>query len=153
MFLLRNIDVVTYLLKPDTKTAETIRNNAKIVIRNILYRNLTPCHGGHSNKATNLNHVRKYCMRTTFQFLYPLNSKQIRCNTRYFCPHTVKHLAQLLQIRLAGSIINSCHSFCKHGSHDYIGSTCHRSLIKQHICSFQLISRECINAAFCIIVK
>ena len=84
-------------------------------------------------------------MLSTAKSLHALNTEKIRGNARNLCSHAVEHIAELLYIRLTGSIIDSRGAFCKYGGHDDIGSTGDRSLVEKHITALETVSPEFID--------
>ena len=76
------------------------------------------------------------------EFGHTLDGQQIRADATNLGTHAVEHVTQLLDIGFAGSVIDSGHALCHHGSHNNIGSTRHRGLIQQHISTFQTVARR-----------
>ena len=68
-----------------------------------------------------------------------IDGQQVRTYSADVGTHAVEHVAQLLDIGFARSIINRGGTFGKNGSHDDIGSTRHRGLVEQHIGTLQLL--------------
>ena len=84
-------------------------------------------------------------MLSTAKSLHALNTEEIRGNARNLCSHAVEHIAELLYIRLTGSIIDSRGAFCKYGGHDDIGSTGDRSLVEKHITALEPVGPKLID--------
>ena len=61
--------------------------------------------------------------------------------------HAVEHVAKLLDIGLAGSIVDSGSTFCQDCSHNDIGRSRHRSLVKQHVGAFQPARTDLVDVA------
>ena len=139
-FLCRNIDIVSPLFQFDAQTAETFRDDAQVFIRNILDGELTLRHGCHTDKTADFDHIGKYRMFGTVQFVHSFNGQQIGGNALYLGAHAVQHLAKLLQIRFAGSIVNSGCSFGQYRCHHDVGSSGYRSFVQQHVGAFQFAS-------------
>ena len=62
--------------------------------------------------------------------------------------HGVEHAAELLNVRLAGCVVDCCRTFGKDGGHDDVCRTCDRGFVEQHVRTVQTFSRKFINAAF-----
>ncbi len=90
-------------------------------------------------------------MLRTVQFIHTLNRQQIGGNAVYLGTHTVQHLAELLQIGFASSIVNGGSTFGQYGSHDDIGSTRNRGFIQQHISTLQSVGGNLIGFTFGIV--
>ena len=72
--------------------------------------------------------------------LHTIDLQEIGTYSIDLCTHLHKHPAKLLQVWLAGSIIDSGLTFRKTCSHDDIGCTGHRRLIQKHVLSLQRLA-------------
>ena len=141
-------EVVTFFFHLDAHTAECAGDDAQILDRRILDTDALSHHSGHSNERSHLNHIWQDSVYCAVEAFYTLDGQQIGCYARDAGSHPVEHLAELLEIRLAGSIINSGGALCQDGGHHDIGSSGDGGLVKQHILSFQLLGRYFIDITF-----
>ena len=81
------------------------------------------------------------------QTVNTLDGEQVRGDTADAGTHAVQHLTELLQIRLAGCIVDGGSTFCKHGCHHNVGCTGYRCLVEQHVGALQLLGRNLIHIA------
>ena len=61
--------------------------------------------------------------------------------------HLVEQQTELLEIGFAGGIVDGGCTLGKDGCHHYVGSTCHRGFVEQHIGAFQAGGRDLIDIA------
>ena len=64
-------------------------------------------------------------MLCAVQLLYPLDGEEIGGYATDLCTHVVQQMTELLDIGLAGGVIDGGGAFGKDGSHHDVGSTCH----------------------------
>src|SRR3712207_8333692 len=87
--LRRHVDVVSPLLELDAQTAETLGNNAQILVRYIFYGDFAAGHRRHTDKASHLDHIRQYPVFGSVQFLdrksTRLNSSHANISYAVFC--------------------------------------------------------------------
>ena len=81
-------------------------------------------------------------MTRCMQLLDPHNRQQVAADATNPCPHQIEHVTELLDIGFAGRIIDGGSTIRQDCSHNDIGGTRHRSFVKQHIGSPQLL---CLN--------
>ena len=133
--LLRNKDIITTTLKIDTQFAESLRNHSKLIVCHVLDGDRTAVHCCQSDEGTDLDHVWKNHMLSAAKLFYTCDCQQVGTNSINLCAHAHQHLAKLLEIWFAGSVIDGCHPLSQGCSHHDIRSTCHRSLVQKHIFS------------------
>ena len=75
-------------------------------------------------------------MLSTTKSFYTCNCQEVGTYTLDFCAHADKHLGKLLQIWLAGCIIDRCSTLGKRCRHEDICCSCNGSLVKKHISTF-----------------
>ena len=138
MFLLRDIDVVVTLLETDAHAGELRRDDAQVLERYVADRQFRLVHGGHADEAAHLDHVGQQRVLRAAERLDALDGQQVRGDARDACAHAVEHLAQLLQVGLAGGVVDRREALGHHGGHHDVGRTGHRCFVQQHVGSFQL---------------
>ncbi len=152
--LRRNENIVAPKFHLNTQSTELLRNDPQLRNLTVFDRDLRLRHGGHSDKRANLDHVGQHGVLGTCQFRYTFDGQQVRPNARDFSPHAVEHLAQLLQVRLTGRVVDRRCAFSHHGSHQHVGRTGHLSLIEQHIRTAQVAGIDLVIATIVgVVVK
>ena len=102
----------------------------------VLDGNFRLCHGSHPDKGADLDHIWKKRMRSAAKYLYTFDVEEVGAHSSNLCAHAVEHVAELLQIRFAGSIVNGGLAFGHHCGHDDVGCTRYGCLIEEHVGSF-----------------
>ncbi|MBA7693511.1 hypothetical protein ES703_102097 [subsurface metagenome] len=92
-------------------------------------------------------------MFATMKLIGALNGKKIRSDTGDLCSHIIKHLAQLLDIRLTCSMIDRSDTFGHNSRHYKISSSCYRGFLQQHIGSTKFFGRDGIIVIFLVVNK
>ncbi len=89
------------------------------------------------------------------KLLYTVDHEQVRGDTLYAGSHLHEEPAELLDIRLAGSIIDGRSALSQNGRKDNIGSAGHRSLVEQHEAAVKPAFRSLygVKVPFSIIVE
>ncbi len=103
----------------------------------VLDRDLALCHGGQPDEGPYLDHIGQHPVFGSPELVHPFDDEQIAADAADAGAHAVEHPAQLLDIRLAGGIINSSNSLGHHRGHDNIGRSRNRRLVEQHVGAFQ----------------
>ena len=142
MILLRDEDVVTTLLELYAQTSKLRGDDTQILVRHVLDRKLGLRHSGHTDEAAHLDHIGQKRMLRAAQLLHTLDGEQVGCYTRNLCAHAVEHLAELLQVGLAGGVVDRRGALGHHGSHHDVGCARNRSLIQKHITSLELLGLD-----------
>ena len=137
--LARHKEVVILDFHLDAHATEGIGNDAEVLERHVFDADAVTTHGCQADERTHLNHVRQNGVFRAMQLANTLDGEQVRCNAADACAHAVEHLAELLQIGLAGSIVNGSRALCHHSRHDNVGRTRHRGFVEQHIAAFQFL--------------
>ena len=137
-FLLRNEDVITATLELHAELTEHIRNHSQFVICHILDRDGASVHGCQSYERADLDHVRKYGMLCASKRFHSSDCKEVRAYALDIRTHPHQHLAQLLEVWLAGCIIDGSHAFSQSCSHHDVGSTGNRRFVQKHIAALEL---------------
>ena len=133
MVLAGNDEVIFILNDLNTQPAEGIENRAEVGNRYILDSYAISHHSCHSDKRADLYHIRENPVFCPMQRLHTLYGNQVAGYTADFRTHRIEQVAELLDIRFAGSIVYRRCSLRQHGSHDDVGRTRHRCLVQQHI--------------------
>ena len=66
-FLLRDEDIVTALLQVHSYSPETLRDDAEILVGDVLYGDAAAVHCGHSDETSHFQHIRKNLVFGSFQ--------------------------------------------------------------------------------------
>ena len=117
----------------DSEPAETLRDNAQVLPGNVLDGNRTPGQCGHAYETAHLDHIRKNPVRCSMKRFLAIDSQEIGADAFDFSTHCDQHFAELLDIRLAGRIVDYGLAFSQTCRHQDIGSAGHGSLIQKHI--------------------
>ena len=72
-------------------------------------------------KLSHLDHVGQQRVLRAAERLDALDGQQVRGDARDACAHAVEHLAQLLQVGLAGGVVDRGRAPGQHGGHDDVG--------------------------------
>ena len=104
--LLGDEDVVSALLQPDAQAAECVRDNAQVVPGYVLDGNGTAADGGHADERAHLDHVRENLVLRAVQGLYAVDAEEVAAHSVNESAHAAQHLAQLLDIGLAGRVVD-----------------------------------------------
>ena len=89
--------------------------------------------GGHADEGAHLDHVRKDPVVRAVEFLHAVDPEEVGAHAVDECTHPVEHLAQLLQIGLAGGVVDGGRALREDRGHDDIGRTGHGGLVQQHV--------------------
>src|SRR5690606_5838168 len=123
-------NVITLYLKVDSKLPEFFGNDSQMVHTSILNSDVASRHSRQTNERSHLDHIRQHFMRCACEITHSFNGEQIAGNAADLRTHAIEHIAKLLDVRLAGSVVNFRGAICHHRTHDDVGSTRHRWLIK-----------------------
>src|SRR5690606_18280350 len=99
------------------------------------------------------DHIRQHTVRSPPQLVHPFYRQQVRADSGYLGPHTVQHFTQLLQIRLAGRVIDGRGPLSQDSCHHYIRCSCNGSLVQQYIGALKLRSVDVKKMIIGIIYK
>ena len=121
------------------QTAECIGNYTEIFGRYVGDGKIATRKRGHAYKRTYLYHVGEHGVLGAVQAVSAVDAEQIAADALDLHTHTAQHAAELLNIRLASSIVDSSDAFGCGGSHDDVGRTGHRGLVEKHVASFKMI--------------
>ena len=138
MVLLGDVDVVAPLFETDAHAGELRGDDAQVLERHILDRQLRTVHGGHADEAAHLDHVGQQPVLRAAQRFDAFDFEQVRGDARNLRAHSVEHFAQLLEVRFAGRVVDRRPAFGHHGGHHDVGRAGHRRLVQQHVGSLQL---------------
>ena len=133
MLLSRNEDVIPALLEIYTQAPEAVRNDAQVLIRDVLYGNGTLGQRGHAYERTHLDHVRKNGVHSPVQTLHTLDSQHIGSYPVNLRTHRHQQFAELLHIGLAGGVVDRRLALRKGRCHKDVGRSGHGGLVEEHI--------------------
>ena len=87
------------------------------------------------------------------EFAHTLDGEEIGADALDVGTHTREHTAELLEIRLAGSIVDGGGAFGADGSHDDVGGAGDGSFVEQHIASREVTmgGLDAIEVAFGVV--
>ena len=132
-----NVNIVSLLLQLDAQAAERVRNNAQVIVRHVFDGEAALADGGHADKRAHLNHVRQNFVQGAVQRLHAMDAQQVGAHAVDIRTHAVEHLAKLLQVRLAGGVVDGGGAFGQHGGHHDVGRTGHGGFVQQHVSAYQ----------------
>ena len=92
-------------------------------------------------------------MRGATKYLYAFDVEEIGTYASNLCTHAVEHVAKLLQVRFAGSIVNRGFSFGHHCGHDDVGGTRYGCFIQEHVGTLQVFPVDVEDLVFGIVAK
>ena len=67
------------------------------------------------------------------ELLHAMDAEEVGANAVDEGAHAVEHLAKLLDVGLAGGVVDGCGALCKHCSHHYVGGTGDGGFVKEHV--------------------
>src|SRR5260221_787158 len=111
MILCRDENIISAKFHLNSQFFENIWNVTEHADAAIFDRYLRFCHRGKTDETSNFDHVRKKCVLCATEIFNSFDSQQIRADPSYLRSHPIEHRAELLQIRFASRVINSCNSF------------------------------------------
>ena len=151
VLLFRNKEVVALNLYLHTQSAESLGNDSQVADRHVLDAYTGSTHGSHTDERAHLDHIGQDAMLGSVKRLHAHDSKKVAAYAADLSAHGVEQMAELLDIRLAGCIIDGGGSLGKHRSHDDVGSTRNRSLVEQHIAALQFPGFYLIDIALVVV--
>ena len=141
-FLLWNVDVVAHTLHLDAQSGEHLRDDAEVFVRHVLDGHVASRHGCHADEAAHLNHVGQDGVLSAVEPFHSLDGEEVGRDAGDFRSHAVEHLAQLLDVRFAGRVVDGGGAWCEHARHDDVGRSGDRCLVEQDVHSVHLV---CVN--------
>ena len=150
MSLVRDDKVVTFLLHLHTQPAESVGNRAEVAHRYIFNTQSVAHHGSHADERSHLDHVRQDTVVGSVKLIDPHDGEEVAGNARDVGTHPVEQMAELLNIRLTGRVVDGRGAFRHDSCHDDVGGTGDRCLVEQHVGAFESIAVNLINVAYLI---
>ncbi len=126
----------------DSETFESLGKQPEVAHTRIADQNVAASHSRNTDKAADLYHIGKEPVVGSAEPVSTCDGKQIGTDSFYPGTHAHKHPAQLLDVRLACSIIYHGLTLGEHSRHNDVGSTGDRSLVEQHVGAFQTLRRR-----------
>ena len=77
MVLLRDVDIVPALLEADAEAGKLSGNDAQVLVRYVLDRQLRLGHGGHADERADFDHIGQHRVLRTAQRLYAMDRQQV----------------------------------------------------------------------------
>ena len=113
-------------------------NDAKMFQTHIFDGDLTLGHCGQPDKRPDLDHIGQHPVFGSAQVFNAFDLEQVASDALDLGAHAVQHFAELLDIGLAGGIVNGGGAFGHYGGHYDIGCAGNGGLVQQHVCTFQV---------------
>ena len=135
-----DVKVVAFLPYLHAQATEHLRNQAQMLQCHITYCYVALSHSSHTYKTANLNHIGQQTMYSAAKAVDTFDCKSVAAYTADACTHLVEHLAQLVDVWLAGGVHYCCRALSHNSSHNNIGRTCNTGLVEQHIPACQPIA-------------
>ena len=152
MVLRRDVEVFSAALHLDAQTAEHVGDDPQFVVGAVLDGDLALRHGGHADEASDFNHVRQATVLGASQRRHTFDDQEVGTDAADLPAHAVDHLAQLLQVRLAGRVVNRGRALGQRRRHDNVCGARHRCLVEQHVGARQSVWGTGIEEPRCCIV-
>ena len=137
LLLGRDKDVVAPLLKMDAQPAETLRDDAQMIVGDILDGERAAGHRGHCDEGADFDHIGQDRVLRAVKFLYPFDGQQVGTDAADARPHRNQQLAELLQVGFAGGVVDDGRPLGQYGGHHDVGRTGYRGFVEQHPTPFQ----------------
>ena len=130
MLLSGDIEVITPFLNAYPQTTEGFGNNAQVGHADTADGQPVATHGAHTDERPHLNHIWEQTMPCSMKRGRTDDGQQVGGNAGNLCPHGIEQMTKLLDIGLAGSIVDGGGSFSQYGGHNDVGRSCHRGFVK-----------------------
>ena len=125
-------DVVVLLQHLDAQAAESVGDDAELVVAHVADADAFAAHGGHADERTHLDHVGQDEVLGAVQTLHAAYGEQVGGDAADVGAHGVEQTAELLDIGLTGGVVDSRLALGQHGGHDDVGRAGDGSLVEQH---------------------
>ncbi len=146
------MDVVSVLFEHDSEPSELLRDYSQIAIGCVSDGDGAAGERGHAYERAHFDHVRKDRVDRPAEPVHPMDGQQIGSYAFYSCAHGGQHAAELLDVGLAGGVVDCGRALGQSGGHQNVGRSCHRGLVEQHVFTFKAIrGRQSIGLAFMVI--
>ena len=126
-----DVEVVAALPYFDAQTAENLWYETQMFNHYIFNRDVALGHGGHAYETSHLNHVGKQPVGGASKVVHTLDGQTVAAHAADAGTHPVEHLAELIDVWLAGGIHDGCGTFGTDGSHNDIGGTRDAGLVNR----------------------
>ena len=144
--------VVSFLLNLDAHTAETLGNDSKVLHRNVLDGEGGAGDGRKAYEASHFDHIRKDGVVCSAQFLDACYGEQVGAYALYLGAHCREQAAKLLDVRLAGGVVDCGFAFCQDAGHHNVGGTGDGGFVQKHIATLEALGRFKEESAFLVLV-
>ena len=135
--LSRNEKIVARHLDFDAEASEGVGDDAEVFQRHVFDGDAVADHRRHTDERADFNHIGQNRVNRAAERLHALNCQQVRGDAADSCAHRVEHLAKLLDIRLAGGVVDGRRSLRQHSSHNDVGRACDRRFVEKHRSAFE----------------
>ena len=133
VFLARDEEIIVPFLDADAEAAEGGGDNAEMGYAGVLDGDFGTGHGGEADVTADFNHVGETVVRGPVQGWNALDGEEVGGNAGDAGPHGVEELAELLNVGLAGSIVDGGNAPGEDSRHDDVGRAGNGRLIKEHV--------------------
>ena len=140
-------DVVALRLYGNTQATEDVGDDAEVGHRHVLDGDAVAHHGSHADKRPHFYHVGKDGVGGTVKSLHTLDGEEVGGDAADAGTHVVEQVAQLLDVGLAGSIVDGGGALGKHRCHDDVGSAGDGGFVKKHVATFQVVGFQLKHVA------
>ena len=134
--------IVVLLLHLHAQPAEGVGDDAQVAHRHIVDAYAVAHHGGHADERPHLDHVGQQGVLGAVQAVCAHDGEQVGGDAAYLGSHAVEHVAELLDIGLAGGVVDGGGALGQHRRHDDVGGAGHRGLVEQHVAAPQPVGRQ-----------
>ena len=151
--LFRYMDVIVDMFELDAKPAEHIGDDAEVVVADILDGYVAASHGCHAYEGAYLYHVRQDGVLCAMECGDTFDGEQIGPYAGDVGSHGVEHAAELLDVGLAGCVVDGGDAFGKNGRHDDVGCACDAGFIEQHVFACEFWCGDVIDIMFAVVCE
>ena len=143
--LSRNENIVAFHLDFDAEALKCVGNDAEVLERHVFDGDADADHRRQADERADFNHIGQNRVFGAAERLHTFDGEQVRGDAVDACAHRVEHLAKLLDIRLAGGVVDGCRAFCQNGSHNDVGRTRDRRFVEQHPSAAKVLGVGCLD--------
>ena len=140
-FLPGNENIIPFEFHLNSHAFEDPWNDAKFFYHSIFDGDLRLGHCCQADETAHFDHIGQQSVFGASQLFDAFNNEQVRADAGDVRTHAVEHAAQLLDIGLAGGVIDLGSAFRQNGRHHYIGCSGNRDFIHQDVGALQM--RRC----------
>ena len=151
--VLGDVDVVADAFDGDTDAPECLGNDAEVLVADVLDGDVAAGHGCHADEGADLDHVGQDGVVGAVQCGDALDGQQVGADAGNPGAHGVEHPAELLDVGLAGGVVDGGGASGQDGGHDDVGGARHAGLVQEHVCALQLVGINLIDPPLDAVVE